>query len=165
MKQHIKILVLTVVLLAVKGVYAQKPYNTAVGLRAGWTSGLTIKQSVGAGYLEGMLGVRPYNTNLTLLYEVYRPSGAANINWYFGAGGHLSYFNDRYYYYPPYRDRPYYYYYADNAVGIDGIIGVEFKVPSAPVAFSLDLKPFIEFYHGGYWGTALDPGLGIKVAF
>lgn len=148
---------------------AQSNYNTAIGLRAGETSGLTVKQFVGSETaFEGILGAWRYGISATLLYEKYRSTTVSNLNWYYGGGGHVAFENryyDRYYYY----NGRYYVadYYANGGMGlgIDGVLGLEYKIPNAPIAFSLDLKPFIEFNtHGGVW-TAIDPGLGVKVAF
>lgn len=152
------------------GLFAQSNYNTAIGLRAGETSGLTIKHFIGdQTALEGILGAWRHGFSATLLFEKHQSiSNLGALNLYYGAGGHLAFENsyyNRYYY----ENRKYYYYdyYSKGGmgIGIDGIIGLEYKIPNIPVAFSLDLKPFVEFNtNGGVW-TSIDPGLGIKVAF
>jgi hypothetical protein len=64
-----------------------------------------------------------------------------------------------------YGQRRFYYREDGIGLGIDGMIGLEYSIPGAPVAFSLDMKPFLEFNtNGGAW-VSLDPGLGVKVAF
>ena len=48
--------------------------------------------------------------------------------------------------------------------GINGIVGLEYKIASIPLAFSVDYKPCLNFAgHTGF--HAADFGLGIKVAF
>lgn len=143
-------------------------YNTAIGLRAGETSGLTVKHFFSQNNaVEGIFGAWHHGFSITGLYERHASAfGTAGLNWYYGAGGHVSFASDRTYYYHRHGNRRYEYY-SDGrvGVGIDGIFGMEYKIPKAPIAFSLDLKPYIEFVsNGGVW-TSLDPGLGIKVTF
>ncbi|MBU2020435.1 MAG: hypothetical protein KJ941_12375 [Bacteroidetes bacterium] len=143
---------------------AQLNYNTAIGLRAGGTSGLTIKQALGGNRaFEGIIGVWNYGFTVTGLYEIYVPTSASGLNWYYGAGGHLAANTGYYYWYDSRRDK--YYKNGGLGLGLDGVIGIEYKIPKAPIAFSLDLKPFIEFNNYGSFYSALDPGLGVKVAF
>jgi hypothetical protein len=143
---------------------AQLNYNTAVGLRAGGTSGLTLKQALGNNKaIEGIIGIWNYGFTVTGLYEIYAPTKTSGLNWYYGVGGHLAANVGYRYWYDSRRDK--YYKNGGLGLGIDGIIGLEYKVPNAPIAFSLDLKPFIELNTAGPFYAALDPGLGIKVAF
>lgn len=149
---------------------AQGPgYNFAIGLRAGETSGLTLKKSIAnSSAIEGIIGLRNYGGSVTVLWEKYQPAfNTKGFSWYYGIGGHVGWYHRyRVWYYEDKRDRWYRYYDYDNryVLGIDGIIGLEYKIPGAPIAFSLDLKPFIEFGDRGGFFTQLDPGLGIKVA-
>jgi hypothetical protein len=140
-------------------------YKTAIGLRAGGTSGLTIKHFTGSSTaIEGIIGVWPNAFGLTVLVEKYVPAfNEAGLNWYYGAGAHATFETDRHYHEGP---RRYYYYHGnDLGLGIDGILGIEYKIVPIPFAISLDLKPFIEVNTKGSVYVALDPGLGIKVAF
>jgi hypothetical protein len=148
--------------------YGFGQYNTAVGVRVGETSGLTIKGFVADdAAIEGILGLWHRGVSLTAMYELHNPAFNANgLSWYFGAGGHVALSNrrDNYDWYR-FGQRRYYIENGEAGLGIDGIIGLEYKIPQAPIAFSLDLKPFIEFgTRGGGW-VSLDPGLGIKAAF
>lgn len=143
-------------------------YNVAVGLRAGETSGLTIKGFTGSGAaLEGILGMWSHGFSATLLYEVHTPVfNTDGFNLYYGGGGHVAFFAGDHHWYR-YGKRKYHYYddHDGMGLGIDGVVGLEYKIPKAPIAFSLDLKPYIEFNtRGGTW-VSLDPGLGLKVAF
>lgn len=145
-------------------------YKTAIGLRAGQTSGLTIKHFVGsANALEFIVGVWPYGFSATGLFERHASAGAEGLNWYYGGGGHVAVHSGRLYYYDyRYGNRRYDYYYrsgSDLGLGVDGVIGLEYKIKPIPFAVSLDLKPFIEVNTAGAAFIGLDPGLGIKVAF
>lgn len=141
-------------------------YTTAVGLRGGETSGLTIKHFMGSqDALEGIIGLWYHGFNATLLYERHSSAFNANgLNWYYGLGGHVSMYGNRRYYYNG-RARDYYYSNGSVGLGIDGIFGIEYKIPKAPIAFSLDVKPYVEFISSGGTWTSLDPGLGVKVTF
>lgn len=142
---------------------AQLDYGTAIGLRAGGTSGLTVKGSMGDRAVEGIIGIWNYGFTITGLYEWITPTSASGLNWYYGVGGHVAVNTGYHYWYDSRRDR--YYRNGGFGLGIDGIVGIEYKIPRAPIAFSLDLKPFIELNTAGGMYGALDPGLGIKVAF
>ncbi|MGZ3903504.1 MAG: hypothetical protein ACXVC6_07410 [Bacteroidia bacterium] len=143
-------------------------YRNAVGLRIGETSGLTFKHFFSnASALEGIVGASPYSFGITGLYEKYITSGVNGLYFYFGGGGHLNTGYGRSVYYVYNGDNRYYYRrgYPGLGIGIDGIIGAEYKVPKIPFALSFDLKPFIEFNNAPDMFFALDPGLGIKFTF
>jgi hypothetical protein len=145
-------------------------YSNAIGIRVGETSGLTVKHFFGSNSaFEGILSTWPNTFGVTGLYEKYAPVGTVkNLNWYYGGGAHVTFGTNRPYYtyynegnrYAVYRSN-----YPGIGLGIDGIIGLEYKIPRAPIAISMDLKPFIELNNAGVLFTALDPSFGIKVAF
>lgn len=150
---------------AVNAQSTSSSYNTAIGLRAGGTSGLTVKHftSKGAAW-EGIIGLWNNAFSLTALYEKHAHAGAPGLNWYYGGGGHIAAQNGRF------GNRSYYYhrdYYKNDGVGIgiDGIVGIEYKITPIPFAISFDLKPFIEINTRGGAFFALDPGLGLKFTF
>lgn len=149
----------------------RESYSTAVGLRGGWSPAFTIKHFVGGGNtaIEGMISGWPYGVTTTVLGEVHVPMGAPGLNFYYGGGAHVRFYRHYYTgysYWPwPYRDREYVTVYERGAgLGIDGIVGIEYKIPPIPLALSLDFKPFLEFGRD-YWFAVPDLGLGIKLAF
>ncbi len=143
----------------------QRNYHTAVGLRVGGTSGLTVKQFLGQrAALEGILGVWHHGLSATLLYEQHVPTGAPGLNWYYGAGGHAAFNTGHSVHYHGY-ERYERYRTDEVGLGIDGIIGLEYKIRPIPLAISLDMKPFVEFTSGGHVWMSLDPALGVKLAF
>jgi len=149
-------------------------YRNAIGLRAGGTSGLTFKHFFSSGHaFEGIIGVWPNAFSITGLYERHVSSQTVSgFQWYYGAGAHFAHYARRVYYYT-YNGRgperyPYRYRYIDEgfAIGIDGILGMEYKIPPIPFAISFDLKPYFEIHQAsGYAFIALDPGLGLKFTF
>lgn len=147
----------------------QNTYRTAIGLRAGETSGLTIKQFIGGpNAIEGIIGAWNHGFSLTLLYERHTTAfNVSELNWYYGIGGHASVNAGRFIYYKYPRNYGRYEYYTTGTVGlgIDGIFGLEYQIPNTPLAASFDLKPYVELFNtGGYW-MSLDPGIGFKVKF
>jgi hypothetical protein len=140
-------------------------YRNAIGIRAGQTSGITFKHFFSSNEaIEAILGLWPNAVGITGLYEKYVPSENVNgFSWYFGGGGHMSFSTKRLY--TVYHEGRYYSYrstYPGFGIGIDGIVGAEYKIPTAPLAISFDIKPFIEVNGSGVIFTAFDPGLGIK---
>lgn len=137
-------------------------YNTAIGLRAGGTSGLTIKRFVGNNAIEGIIGFAPNAFSITGLYEIHAAAfNEPGFKWYYGGGAHVAFTGNNYYW----RDNSRYYRNTGVGLGIDGIIGLEYKINPIPIAISLDLKPFVEMNTNGGIYSFIDPGLGIKVAF
>jgi len=155
---------LAVCMMSCSTIFSQ--YGNAIGIRGGETTGLTFKKFSGtSAAFEGIASVWYKGLSFTVLYEKYLPAfGAPNLNWYFGGGTHIAFktgtstlntFGQRRYHY---RD-------GGLGLGVDGIFGLEYKMPSAPVAISFDFKPFIEFNtYGGAWFN-LDPGLQLKAVF
>jgi hypothetical protein len=100
------------------------------------------------------------------LYERHVGLGTNGFKFYYGAGAHINHQYNRKLYYDSLRDR-YVYRYTGSAVGlgIDGIVGLDYKIPAIPLALSVDLKPFAEVNNYGDLFFAADPSLGIKLAF
>jgi hypothetical protein len=146
-------------------------YRTAIGLRAGGTSGLTIKHFMTPNHaIEGIIGAWPNAINLTGLFEWHVATpGAPGLKWYYGIGAHATVYRDRYFYYRenPNGNRYRYYRVRENGVGlgIDGIFGLEYKIKPIPLALSLDLKPYIEIGSNNVVYSSFDPGLGLKFTF
>jgi hypothetical protein len=143
-------------------------YSTAFGLRAGYTGAFTLKQKVGGGNaIEGLLGFWHHGWSATALFERNVSAfGVPGLNWYYGAGAHMSFANWHIHNHRNKENRYRYYYYEnDFGIGVDGIIGLEYKIPQIPFALSIDAIPFVEVVNNGtIWGT-IDPGFGIKLVF
>lgn len=141
-------------------------YTTAIGLRGGGTSGLTIKHFYADQRAYEFIVNGWYNgIGVTGLLEKHQTAfNEAGLNWYFGVGGHVSVGASRAYYYG-WNDR--YVAYSDGrvALGVDGIVGLEYAIPRIPLALSLDVKPFAEVTTNGNVWLAVDPGLGVKFTF
>ena len=140
--------------------YAQD-YNTGVGLRGGFSSGLTVKHFIGSkSALEGILSSRWRGFQVTGLYEVHNQAFKVDrLKWYFGFGAHVGFWNGDYT--NQYWGEPGTTY---TVVGIDGILGLEYSFSEVPINLSLDWKPAFNFV--GYSGVWADGGaLSIRYIF
>lgn len=144
-------------------------YKTAVGLRFGGTSGVTIKHFTGSNTaLEGIFSFWRHSVGVTGLYEKHaRAFSTSGLNWYYGVGGHIYVTgqDNGYYYHDGYNPHYYRYEHGGFSGGVDGIIGLEYKINPIPFALSLDLKPAIDITSGGNLYFYVDPGLGLKFTF
>jgi hypothetical protein len=116
-------------------------YTTAIGVRFGFEGGLTVKHFISSDRaIEGIFS-RGWNYpgfRLTGLYEIH--AGAFDVDglsWFYGIGGHIG--NGKYR-----KDRWGNYNHEGTVIGIDGIIGMEYRIQEIPFSVSLDLKPAID---------------------
>jgi hypothetical protein len=133
-------------------------YRTAVGVKF-WPGGITIKHFIkDDAALEGIAHFWGHGFRFTGLYEFHGDiNSAPGLKWYVGPGAHIGWYNDRYWRHDRYYDD------GDASFGVDGVLGLDYKIKGAPIALSLDVNPYVEFLHGAYvdvWG-----GLGIKFTF
>ncbi len=127
-------------------------YKSAIGVRGGYPAGITFKHFMGGNKaFEGIFSFRYSGFEVTGLIEKHKASAfqVSRLNWYYGAGAHIGFYNGRYY---SRFDR-----YDDFAlVGVDGILGIEYNFKEIPFNVSLDLKPAINLvgYYGIWWDSA-----------
>ena len=117
-------------LLALSRPAAAQKYITAAGVRLGGGNyGITVQQLVAPRVtLEGIAGLGTREYSGTVLGEYHFGILGPSLNYYVGAGGHLGHNKD-----------------TGNFNGLDGIVGVEYKVAFLPLALSFDFKPSLEF--------------------
>ncbi len=142
---------------AVCGVRAQslgRSYKTALGVKVWDGGGISFKTFIAPDKAIEVIGYfYGDGSRFTGLYEMHGDiAGAPGLKWYVGPGAHLSLYS-------------YKGYIGDKAVaGVDGVLGLDYKVNNAPFNFSIDWQPTFEFADGrnfvGSWG-----GLGIRYAF
>ncbi|WP_432711689.1 hypothetical protein [Pedobacter sp.] len=131
-------------------------YKNAIGGRFGTANGVTFKTSLGGNKMIDIIAnFRSHNDNdyfrLTGLYEIYNPiAGAQGLTWYYGIGGTIGSVNYKRY------DN------SDLYLSLDGVLGLDYKIPTAPINFSLDWKPAIELAPDTQFDGA---GLGLSVRF
>ncbi len=138
-------------------------YKTALGVKVwGDGAGISIKHFVRTNRaLEGIAYFWRGGVRITGLYEFHFDfKGAPGLKWYVGPGVHVGFYNN---------DNANKYGYYNNGdsgsfIGIDGVLGLDYKFNGAPINLSLDWQPSFEFganrglYNG--WG-----GLGIRYTF
>ncbi|MBD0278357.1 MAG: hypothetical protein M3342_01775 [Bacteroidota bacterium] len=61
------------------------------------------------------------------MLQRFTPIGASNLSWFYGAGLYIGFRKD-------------------YALGTQGILGFDYKIPSLPINFSLDWKPEINLF-------------------
>jgi opacity protein-like surface antigen len=123
-------------------------YNTGIGLRAGFSQGLTIKHFVSEkAAFEGLLSTRWQGFDITGLYEIHNQAfDVSRLNWYYGFGGHIGFWNGNNTNWGT-RNTTY------TVVGIDGILGMEYNFSEAPINIGLDWKPAFNIIgYTGFWG-------------
>jgi hypothetical protein len=143
-------------------------YDFAIGLRSGGTSGITLKKNNGSTALEGIVGFWHDGVSLTGLWEKNQPAfNEPGFNWFYGLGGHVAFYGDDFdgRYGASWYTHPHHIDDGDFGIGIDGVVGLEYKIPNAPIAFDIGLKPYIEIVSEGGIIFSPDPGIGIKIAF
>jgi len=154
------VLLLTVVILAGSQANAQSmgsSYQTAIGVKF-WPGALSIKHFVSDNRaLEGLANFWDHGFRFTALYEVHGDiNDAPGLKWYVGPGAHIGRYNNGYYH-------DYYYNDGKFSFGIDGVLGLDYKIKGAPIALSLDVQPYLELISHTYvdvWG-----GLGVRYTF
>lgn len=133
-----------------------KSYTTALGLKVLDGGGITVKHFVNdKAALEGIGYFWSRGARITGLYELHFDiNGAPGLKWYVGPGAHVGFYSNR--------NNRYY----DNGtwLGIDGVLGLDYKINKAPINLSLDWQPSFEFGTGrgftGNWG-----GFAIRYTF
>ena len=117
-------------------------YKTAIGVKF-YPGSLTIKHFINNNTaLEGIAyffnGVR-----ITGLYEIHGNINDVNgLRWYVGPGAHVGFYNTKYG--------------GGSSIGIDGVLGLDYKFRGAPINVSLDWQPSFEFgnnYGNGFTGN------------
>ncbi|GAB2835551.1 hypothetical protein [Ferruginibacter profundus] len=151
-----QIIVATVMaLFSITSVKAQSmgsTYKTALGIKFLDGAGISLKHFINdRDALEGIGFFWSRGTRITGLYELHFDiNDAPGLKWYVGPGAHLGFYNTKYG--------------NGSFAGIDGVLGLDYKINKAPLNLSIDWQPSFEFGTGrgftGSWG-----GLGIRYTF
>ena len=128
-------------------------YQTALGVKF-YPGAITIKHFINDNTaLEGLGYFWERGGRITGLYEIHgNINDVAGLKWYIGPGAHLGFYNTKYG--------------GGTSIGIDGVLGLDYKFQGAPINLSLDWQPSFEFgnnYGNGFsgnWG-----GFAIRYTF
>lgn len=83
--------------------------------------------------IEGIAGLREREYSGTVLGQYHFGILGPSLNYYVGAGGHIGHNKD-----------------TGGFSGLDGLVGVEYKVAFLPIVLSFDFKPTLEFSSDDY---------------
>jgi hypothetical protein len=147
------LLVSAIVLMMSIGAATAQNYKTALGVKF-YPGAVTLKHFISnKTALEGIGYFWNKGSRITGLYEIHSNiASVANLSWYIGPGAHIGFYSSKYG--------------GGSSIGIDGVLGLDFKIPSAPINLSVDWQPSFEFgnnYGNGFsgnWG-----GLAIRYVF
>lgn len=133
-------------------------YRTALGIKF-WPGGITIKHFVNDNRaLEGLGYFWTHGFRFTGLYEFHGDiNDAPGLKWYAGPGAHIGAYNEVWYHGGHYYDD------GDVSLGIDGVVGLDYKISGAPINLSLDFQPSLELLSQPYFSVC--GGLAIRYTF
>jgi len=136
----------------------EKAYHSAIGVKM-YPSAVTYKQFIRTNKAVEAIGyISLDGFRATVLNEKYAPiEGNENLSWYTGYGGHLGIWSERYKINHP--DHP-----AGIAVGVDGILGLDYKVKNVPLNISVDWQPSFNFVGLTYFESGW-AGIGVRYTF
>ena len=127
-------------------------YRTALGVKVFDGGGITFKHFLtDRNALELIAYFWGSGTRITGLYEIHGPiKGATGLQWYIGPGAHIAVYNKNN---------------GDaTVIGIDGVLGLDYKFRGAPINMSIDWQPSFELTNNrGFVGSWL--GLAIRYTF
>ncbi|MEO9966181.1 MAG: hypothetical protein ABJF11_10355 [Reichenbachiella sp.] len=164
-------LILLLMLSSVHG-YSQQ-YDRSAGIRLGGSSGLTFKKFiVEEEAFEVIISNRKHGIQLTGLYLIHQPMDVSfndNFYFYYGVGGHVGAEKHGDISKVLFDSDPSIFMYEEKSyltLGIDGMIGIEYRMLSVPITLSLDLKPYLNYVgmrkiKADFW----DASIAIKYVF
>ena len=123
-------------------------YKNAIGVKF-YPGAISFKHFFNQQNALELLGYfRNYGTRITGLYEIHGDlANAGGLKWYIGPGAHVSLYSSKYG--------------GGGSAGVDGVIGLDYKIRSAPVNLSLDWQPSYDFKSfDGFIGDWF--GIGIR---
>jgi hypothetical protein len=130
-------------------------YQTAIGIKL-YPTAVSVKHFTGSNIaIEGLGYFYNDGIRLTCLYELhYNIDGVEGLKWYVGPGAHIGIWNDNWK--TKYPDRN-----SSVAIGIDGVLGIDYKIKGVPLNISFDWQPSLNLigytYFEAGWG-----GLGVR---
>lgn len=169
MKLNIKSLVLVLVILfGVNEASAQLSSTHAAGIRFGSATGFTYRHSLSdVNAFEGILSVqsnsRDSRFRLVGLYQYHQPLDfSEGFSWYWGFGGSVGSYTAKAYTDGEGRrfDK-----HSELALSIDGVAGIEYNIPTTPLAVSLDIKPYFDFLQSSTFKIIDTFGFSIRYKF
>ena len=140
-----RILLLVMLLGGISSTASAQKYRTAAGVRLESDRfGITLQQKLHEkATIEGIVAIGAREYSGTALYEWHFPILGKRFNYYLGAGGHIGNLKDY-----------------GVFTGVDGILGIEYKVNGLPFLLSADVKPAVHFNHEDW--VNLSSGVSVR---
>lgn len=134
------------------------PYTKAIGVKM-YPSAISYKQFIKSNKAIEALGYFTLDgLRATVLYEKYAPiEGVDNLAWYVGYGGHIGIWSEEWKKNNPNHT-------AGIALGVDGILGLDYKIKGAPLNLSIDWQPSFNFVGSSYFESGW-AGIGVRYTF
>mgnify|MGYP006959305516 CR=1 FL=1 len=107
-------------------------YKTAIGAKLWTGGGISVKTFIKDNNALEFIGYFDrYGTRITGLYEIHgNLSSEGALKWYVGPGAHVGLYK------------------GITAVGIDGVVGIDYKFTNMPLNLALDWQPSFELGSG-----------------
>jgi hypothetical protein len=107
-------------------------YKTAIGLKLWNGGGVSVKTFIQDNNALEFIGYFDrFGTRITGLYEIHgQLSSDGALKWYVGPGAHVGLYK------------------GVTAVGIDGVVGIDYKFTNMPLNLALDWQPSFELGSG-----------------
>jgi hypothetical protein len=130
-------------------------YTAAIGVKM-YPSAITHKKFYRSNKAIETLGYFTLDGfRATILNEMYSPiEGNDQLSWYVGYGGHVGIWSEAWKKNNPNHT-------AGIAVGVDGILGLDYKLKNAPLNISVDWQPSFNFVGASYFESGW-AGIGIR---
>lgn len=134
--------------------YSGQSYTTALGVKF-YPGAISLKHFTNDKVaLEGLGYFWDRGFRVTGLYEIHNNiNGAPGLKWYVGPGAHVGFYNTKWG--------------GGSSIGIDGVLGLDYKINEIPINLSIDWQPSFEFGgrddnngFAGNWG-----GFAIRYTF
>lgn len=158
--KNLIVILLALLSFTISNSYAQdsgsgSSYKNAIGIKF-YPAGVSFKHFLsGNNAIEGIGYFYNRGTRITGLYEIHNDLPGLEVEglkWYVGPGAHIGFINSNYG--------------GGFSLGVDGVLGLDYKVAEAPINVSVDIQPALELgsYSGSnrlnVWG-----GIGIRYTF
>ena len=125
---------------------AQSSYKNSIGLGLDFGNGPTLVGPSFKHFFNGNSAIQPellfgnHTTRLQAFYQFHQGiSGAKGLNWYIGGGPGFNFYDSRYY--DGYDHNYKYYGRSSTQFLLMPQLGLDFKIPGAPIAMDFDWRP------------------------
>ena len=159
-----KKLLLTAILAFACAFTQAQSYNTAIGFKAAYPGygSISVKHFFsGNSAFEFNLGGGNRSLWLQGFYMRNQSLGAEGLEWYWGLGADAGFWDNHYYHNRYYRGNDYAYS-RGGFFGIDGVVGIEYTIPSIPINFALDAGPTARI--APYFGVGFGGSFAVRFA-